>query len=85
MNRDYADRWKITDTDVPFSHIVFWYLKMAVPALMFVLLSCIICYFTVDFIAAHQLRSALRKNGIDPDFTSTKHNRGFSDPNYWKP
>lgn len=51
--------WRITDVDVPFRCIVLWYLKMAIPALLFVLLSCAICYFTVELIANLQLKAAL--------------------------
>ncbi|HEY3899628.1 MAG TPA: hypothetical protein VGM54_13490 [Chthoniobacter sp.] len=81
MSYDRENRWKITDTDVPFSHVVLWYLKMSVPALLFVLVSCVICYFTVDFIAGTEIKHALKKNGLDID---ARPQRPFSDPNYWK-
>ena len=82
MPYDSDNRWKITDTEVPFSHIVFWYVKMAIPALLFVFISCFICYFTVEFIAGTELRLGLKKAGFDVD---RKTQRPFSDPNYWKP
>ena len=53
-----AQRWRIIDTDVPMREVLRWYVKLTIPALLFILAACAICYFTVDLIMGMEARAA---------------------------
>ena len=61
--------WSVLDSEIPMKALVWWYLKIGVPALLFVAISAAICYTVVSFLLCQEINSATKQ--LEKEFSSS--------------